>query len=196
MKSMTLPVEISGTEQPRAKRINQIIIFAATVYLLHSLLNYSVGQQRELLQVGEVVPSFSVGLANGGSLSEANIIGNPTMIFFFANWCPCSHESIKFIKETKKQYGSMGLSMIGIGIQDSSEHINEFIKTHELDFPVGIKGGDDAARGMGVKTTPTTLFFDKTGVLRHVTVGKIEEHKQIQDGINSIFPKEQFALAK
>ncbi|MDH5543680.1 MAG: TlpA family protein disulfide reductase [Nitrospinota bacterium] len=196
METYTLPTEASNTPVPRSKRINQIIIFGAIAYLLHALFIYSLEKQPELLKTGETVPHFSVGLADGGMLSEMDIIGKPAMIFYFANWCPCSHESIKWIKEAKSQYSSMGLTVVGIGIQDTTANISEFAAKHALDFPVGIKGGDSAARIMGIKTTPTTLFFDSSGVLRHSWVGKIEEQGQIQEGINSIYPKEQFAVAR
>jgi peroxiredoxin len=188
-REMGEDVKIVDAELPavaRSKRSNQIIFLLALAILLHALLNQSVAGRPDLLKIGDKVPPFHLKIISGGKVSEVDFIGKPTLYFFYADWCPCSHRSIGHIKKARADFGEAGLALMGIGMQGSSSNLEEFARRYKLGFPVSVKGGDDVARSMGVRTTPTTLFVDEAGVVRSIFIGKIERYEQIADGLNSI----------
>jgi len=171
---------------PRFKRSNQIIALLALAILFNALLNQSIAGRPDLLKIGDKIPPFDLKVIGGQKVSEADFTGKPTVYFYYADWCPCSHSSIKYIKKAGVDYRDAGLMLMGIGIQGSSDKLQGFAEKYELDFPVSVKGGDDVARLMGVKTTPTTLFVDEAGTVRSIYVGKIERYEQISGGLSSI----------
>lgn len=182
-------VKIGGVDIPAnrpSKRKNQVIFLVALAILLNALLNQSIAAKPELLKIGDKIPPFQLKTIGGGAVSEKDFIGKPTVYFYYADWCPCSHISIEYIKKAQADYRDAGLALMGIGIQGSSGKLEDFAKKYELDFPVSVKGGDDVARTMGIKTTPTTLFVDEAGVVRSIYVGKIERYEQISGELNSI----------
>ena len=169
-----------------SKRSNQVIVLVALAILLNGLLNISIAGRRDLLKIGDSIPPFNLIVIGGGKVSEADFVGKPTVYFYYADWCPCSHNSIGFIKKAGADYRDAGLALMGIGMQGSPDKLEGFAKKYQLDFPVSVKGGDDVARSMGVKTTPTTLFVDEAGIVRSIFVGRIDKYEQISDGLNSI----------
>ncbi len=170
----------------RPNRLNQIIFLFAALILLNALLSQSLAGKREILKIGDQIPSFKVSLLGGGTMSDADFIGNPAVFFFYADWCPCSHKSVPYIKKAKEEYKASGIAMLGVGIQDSSDSLKAFAEKHQLGFPVTVDDGNALARLIGVKTTPTTIFADSNGVVRSIFVGQIEQFGQVEESLKSI----------
>ncbi|MFQ5430884.1 MAG: peroxiredoxin family protein [Nitrospinota bacterium] len=177
------------------KRSNQTIILFALAILLNALLNQSIAGRPDLLKIGDKIPSFQLKAISGVNVSGADFVGKPTVYFYYADWCPCSHASVKYIKKARADYRDAGLAFMAIGMQGTSDKLEEFAKKYELDFPVSVKGGDDVARSMGVRTTPTTLFVDEAGVVCSIFVGKIKKYEEISDGLNSIMKTDKASIS-
>ena len=173
----------------RPKRLNQAIYLAAAIFLLNSLLTYSAETRSAVtLNIGDTIPDFSLDLLDGNRVTQADFAGKPMMYIFYAGWCPCSHESVNYLKKAHKNNQEAGLGAYFIGIQDSVKNLTRYAKTHKLKFPVTVSGGDGLARSVGVKTTPTTIFVDGQGVIRSIYFGKVEEYNQLSEGLKSILP--------
>jgi len=171
---------------PRKKRINQVILLVSLAIILNAVLNHSLANTPDLVKVGDSLPEFSVKSSKGEELGLFTIKDKPALLYFFAEWCPCSHESIGFIKQAEDEFAKNGLAIIGIGIQDRAKNLAGFVTKHDLKFPVSISGGDDVARSLGVKTTPTALFVDKDGIVKAIHIGKIEHYDDIAEGLGLI----------
>jgi len=171
-------------------RMNRAIFLFALAIMLNALLNHSLANKPELLKIGDKLPQFQGIVMGGGNIKGSDFTGKPTVFFFYANWCPCSHETVEHVKIAGKDYAKDGLAVIGVGIQDSRGNLEKFAERHKLDFPVIVDGGDDIARSMGVRTTPTTIFVGSDGVVKSIFVGKVEQFDQLADGLESILEKE------
>lgn len=190
--------EDSGRAVDTPKRFNKIILLAALAIILNALYNYSVASRNsynEMLKVGDKLPPFKLELVDGGSVTEKNFLGKPTAYFFYAEWCPCSHFSVDWIKRSRQDGRFEGINMVGVGIQDGPEKLKKFARRYQLDFPVSHIGGEKMARSIGVKVTPTTIFTDSEGVIRSVFVGKIEKYEQLTEGLNVIAPSAAKAVS-
>lgn len=173
----------------RPSRINQIIYLAAALFLLNSLLTYSAETRAvQTLNIGDAMPGFSLNLLDGGRVTESDFIGKPMMYVFYADWCPCSHESVDHFKKAREVNKNSMLNIFFVGIQDSSKNLTHFAEAHALKFPVAVSGGNGLAASAGVKTTPTTIFVDKGGIIRSIYIGKVEKYNQLSEGLNSIIP--------
>lgn len=174
---------------PRSKRVNQIIFLAAAAFLLNALLNQAMdSRNKKTLAPGAAMPSFSLSVMGGGEKSEKDFLGKPTLYFFYANWCPCSHESVGWVKKAYREHKAEGLAVLSVGIQDSSSNLESFAQRHNLEFPVSASGGDGLASDVGVTITPTTVLVDRDGIIRSVLVGKIEEYSQLSESLKSVLP--------
>lgn len=174
-----------------ARRRNLIILLAALAILLNGVSNFvsSARKANELIPVGSPLPEFSLKQSGNSAFSTSAFKGKPAMYYFFANWCPCSHESVPFLRQVMADNAQSGVTMVGVGIQDTPAELESFVKRHKMTTPVGISGGNDMANTLGVRTTPTTLFVDADGVVRFIHIGKIERYDQIAKGVEAIAGK-------
>jgi peroxiredoxin len=189
---MTALSETAPLASNTRKRVNQIILLGALALILNALFNHFVvdsSRVNKTLKAGNPFPAFSFTAMSGSPISDKNFAGKPTVYFFFAGWCPCSHETIKWMKKMYAENGKSGLSMLGVGIQDSSTGLARFAKIHKVEFPLIIENGQSLAKDAGVEITPTTVFVDSGGIIRYVHVGKIERYGQISEGLDNILKK-------
>lgn len=172
----------------KAKRRNLIILLAALAVFLNGAVNFFESQRNsaELIKLGTSLPEFSVKQADGSAISTASFKGKPVIYYFFANWCPCSHASIGYVKKAAADNAQSGMTLFSIGIQDRASEFEKFAEKHEMSGPVGISGGNDVAAMLGIRTTPTTLFVDGNGVVQWIFIGKIEKYESIEKGIKAI----------
>lgn len=190
-RDATINPAIAGPGAPvgAAKSRNRIIALLAIGILLNGLFNNMVLSKNGLkppLEPGSKLPDFSLKLTDGQEVSNRNLVGKKAVYFFFANWCPCSHLSARFVKQLFDENGAGGLAVLGVGMQDTPEHIEAFQKKHGLGFPVGNKGGDAMAEGVGIRTTPALVFVDERGVIRFYFLGKIEKYEQVLEGLRRL----------
>ena len=58
------------------------------------------------------------------------------LINLWATWCtPCLEEIPDFI-ELQEQYGEQGLQIIGISLDDEAEEVQQYLDTHEVNYPI------------------------------------------------------------
>ncbi len=182
--AVRLPAIVKGVN-----RSNVIIALVALAIILNALFNHLVLSRsglREMIEAGNKLPDFSMKLIDGRDVSNRDFLGKPAVYFFFANWCPCAHLSIKFVKRAFEKNKGSNLAIYGVGIQDSTARYGDFVKKHNIEFPVANRGGDDFAESLGIRTTPTLVFVDDKGIVRFHFLGKVERYEQVETGLNTI----------
>ncbi|VAX15775.1 hypothetical protein MNBD_NITROSPINAE03-1865 [hydrothermal vent metagenome] len=187
--SIDVNPEAKTAAPPLAKRLNRVVMLVAALFLLNATLEFSAqSRQVKLLEIGDKIPPYSLSLLGGGEITGESLAGKPTIYFFFANWCPCSHTSVQRIKQASARYAKDGLQIVFIGVQDSTSNLEKFARKHKLESLVNVSGGETFAGSVGIKTTPTTVFSDEKGVIRSIFIGKVERYDQLKEGLESILP--------
>jgi len=178
---------LNGQTAPMAGKLNRIILLAALALSLNAVYDYSARPvEAKLLNLGDSVPDFNLSLLGGGQATRQGFLGKPVMFYFYANWCPCSHESVANIRRAAEAGKAAGLAVLFVGIQDSQDNLGKFVRTHDLEFPVATEGGQMFADRVGVGITPTTMFVDSQGAIRSFFVGKVERFEQLDEGLKSV----------
>src|SRR5215475_3035587 len=78
---------------------------------------------------GDVAPDFTLQALDGKNTRLSDFRGQAVLLNFWATWCaPCKIEMPWFV-ELQKQYGSQGLQIVGVAMDDASEEdIAKFAK--------------------------------------------------------------------
>jgi len=131
-----------------------------TGFLLVILISGCTDKEKPLLQVGKKAPSFILKI-DGEKSSLEQYSGKALVITFMSSWCPCSKESIPFMKKAYLQHKKDGISFLMIGIQDTKSKFEKFVGKWEIPFSTGFDAEGNIARSYGVTAPPTTFFIDK-----------------------------------
>ncbi len=130
-------------------------------------------------------PDFTLESLNGKSTRLSDFRGKAVLLNFWATWCgPCKIET-PWLVELQNQYGSQGLQVVGIAMDDSSkEDIAKFAKDMGVNYPVLIgKEAVGDAYG-GVPALPESFFIGRDGKIIDRIIG-LKGRAEIEDSIKA-----------
>jgi len=118
---------------------------------------------------------FALQSIDGKTVHLSDFRGKAVLLNFWATWCePCKIET-PWLVELQKQYGSQGLQIVGVDMQDdaSLEEVSSFAKDMGIGYPilVGKPSEQDAIADAygGIPFLPETFLIGRDGKI----VGKI-----------------------
>lgn len=136
------------------------------------------GDDIKPLEIGKRAPPFTLALLDGGTADMEPPHGNGHIVTFMASWCPCSNESIPFMKDAYNRYKEKDVKFLMIGIQDARSKFKKFVEKWQVPFPAGFDDGDRIARAYGAKQPPTTVFIDRDGMVKRFFYGNIKDKEE------------------
>ena len=123
---------------------------------------------------GRPAPDFSLATLEGQQVKLSDYRGKAVLLNFWATWCgPCKVEMPWFV-DLQKQYGSQGLQIIGVAMDDSGKDaIDKFAREMGVNYLIlqGKEAVGDAYGG--VLGLPTTFFIDRNGKIIDSSSGLI-----------------------
>ena len=124
-------------------------------------------------EIGSSLPGFSVKGLQGQSLSSADLRGKVILIDFWATWCqPCRKEMPGY-QRLVDEYGSHGLVVIGFKFDNmpDPEDPLQFARGIGVHYPLAVATDDLKEKFGGIEGLPTTMLYDRQGVLRMKVIG-------------------------
>jgi thiol-disulfide isomerase/thioredoxin len=117
-------------------------------------------------------PDFTLESLDGKNLRLSDLRGKAVLLNFWATWCgPCKIET-PWLVELQNQYGSQGLQVIGVAMDDSGkDDIAKFAKDMGVNYPVllGKEAVGDAYGG--VPALPESFFIGRDGKIVDKIIG-------------------------
>jgi peroxiredoxin len=124
---------------------------------------------------GSTAPAFALPDVSGNSVSSSQFLGKPTVINFFATWCPPCREEIPGFVEVYDKYRGSGFEIVGISFDtDTKGDLPAFMMENRIGYRI-LMGDMATARAYGVNPLPTTFFVGKDGRIMNVHVGYIDK---------------------
>ena len=124
-------------------------------------------------ELGSTLPDFSVRDLEHHTISSADLRGHVVLIDFWATWCePCKKEMPGYQKLLDR-YGSRGLAVVGFKFDTmaDAEDPVKFAKKIGVRYPLAVATDDLKRKFGGIEGLPTTLIYDRQGVLRTKVIG-------------------------
>jgi thiol-disulfide isomerase/thioredoxin len=124
-------------------------------------------------ELGSSLPDFSVKDLQGHPVSSADLRGKVVLVDFWATWCqPCEKEMPGY-QNLADRYGSRGLVVIGFKFETmpDMEDPLQFAKKIGVHYPLAAATDDLKQKFGGIEGLPTTLLYDREGVLRLKVIG-------------------------
>ena len=124
-------------------------------------------------EIGSRLPDFSVKDLQGRAISSADLRGKVVLIDFWATWCqPCKKEMPGYQKLLDR-HGPQGFVVIGFKfdtMQDTEDPIT-FARTIGVHYPLAVASDELKLKFGGIEGLPTTMLYDRSGVLRQKIIG-------------------------
>jgi len=141
-----------------------VIAVASGAYLL---LRFP---RRNQNATAKFAPDFSLPQLNGEALALSNYRGKVVLLDFWATWCaPCRDETPHFI-DLQSKYGSQGLRIIGISMDDSADPVRDFLRQFKPNYPIVMGNARIGELYGGVLGLPIAFVLDSEGriVAKHI----------------------------
>ena len=123
--------------------------------------------------IGSQLPDFSVKGLQGRTISSASLRGKVVLIDFWATWCqPCKKEMPGY-QELLDRYGARGFAVVGFkfNMMMDTEDPLQFAKRIGVRYPLATASEEVERKFGGIEGLPTTMLYDRHGVLRKKVVG-------------------------
>ena len=126
------------------------------------------------LALGTTPPDARVETVDGKPVQLAQYVakGKPTLIEFWATWCPnCKALEPQMSAAAKKYAGKVAMVGVAVGVNQSAELVKRYAAKHELPLTVVYDRTGDAADKYDVPATSYIVVLDRTGKVVYTGVG-------------------------
>ena len=155
----------------RLVTILTLIIVAAGLFFLvrqHGLPAVASAQQ------GALAPDFSLADLSGHSTNLSSFRGKVVLLDFWATWCvPCREETPHFI-DLQNKYGSQGLQVIGVSMDDGPEPVRDFYQHFKMNYPVVMGDAKTGELYGGVLGLPIAFVIGPDGRIASKHIGSTD----------------------
>jgi len=124
-------------------------------------------------EIGSSLPEFAVKDLQGHDISSDALRGKIVLIDFWATWCePCKKEMPGYQKLLDK-YRARGFAVIGFKFDTmvDTEKPVSFAKKIGVRYPLAVASDDVKKKFGGIEGLPTTMLYDRQGILRKKVIG-------------------------
>lgn len=114
------------------------------------------------------------GASNGHPLALSIAQGHPTLINFWATWCPPCVKEMPELNRFHREFSPKGWKVIGLAI-DGPTPVKEFLAKVGVGFDIGLAGfgGTELAQALGNTSggLPFSVLIDAKGRVQHRKMG-------------------------
>jgi thiol-disulfide isomerase/thioredoxin len=124
-------------------------------------------------EIGSHLPEIAMKDLKGRPLSSADLRGKVVLVDFWATWCqPCKKEMPGYQKLLDR-YGSRGFAVIGLKFDTMRDTVDplQFASEIGVRYPLAVATEDVKQKFGGIEGLPTTMLYDRQGILRTKVVG-------------------------
>jgi len=154
--------QIDGKWSPK-RLARELVVFAVVVFVVSTLLNLYRAPKLD----SDTLPDIKVTLIDGKEFDTSNHSGKPIMINFWGTWCPVCATEAGNIDSVSKEFIVLTIAVNS----GSDESIRQWMREHDVEYPILNDTSGAWAKRFGISTYPTTLIYDSRGKLKFAETG-------------------------
>ncbi|MEI2723013.1 MAG: redoxin family protein [Verrucomicrobiota bacterium] len=138
--------------------INKSMWFGAIALTLCASSAFAGGKG---IKVGDALPELSTfGLE--GKLPD-DLKGKVVLLDFWASWCGPCKESFPVMDELQQKYGSKGLVILAVNVDEDVTAMKDFLKDHPVQFNILHDATKKLVGTANIASMPTSFLIGKDG---------------------------------
>ena len=118
---------------------------------------------------GQTAQDFSLAPVGGGKPVVLSALkGKPTLVIFWATWCPPCRREVPVLKEMYVRYGTK-LNMLGVAVnyRQTERDVATFREAQALQYTILWDAENKASEEYCVSGIPTLVLVDPQGIVRY-----------------------------
>ena len=124
-----------------------------------------------LINAGDMAPDFIVEMLDGGKVTLSELQGKPTLLIFWATWCPpCRLELSKLQEHIIDRYGDR-INVLPISRGEERAKVEGYISKMGYTFAVGLDGDQSIYKKYATNSIPRCFVIDANGKVLYSGVG-------------------------
>ncbi len=134
--------------------------------------------------VGSPAPPFSLVTLSGDAYSKESLKGQPTLLMFWAPWCPVCRKELPVLGQFYKTEKPAKLKVISVGFADTRANVEDYVKSNPetFVFPTAYDVDNDVSGAFALTATPTYVLLDGAGTILLVhRGGSIDQNPQYRE---------------
>lgn len=129
---------------------------------------------RALEMVGSTFPAFAYPQALGtDSVRSSSLTGKPSVVVFWATWCPGCLEEMEMLKTVRTDPAFQGVGVALLSVDDPPAGVRLALPRLDIPYPVGI-GAGPLLTSFQLDEIPQTFVLDAQGVVRATFTGEMK----------------------
>ncbi len=130
------------------------------------------------IKVGDPFPDLA-GFQLEGKLPDS-LKGKVVIVDFWASWCGPCKESFPVMEELQTKYGSKGLVVLAVNLDNNRATMEDFLQKHPVSFTVVRDSAKKLVARADIKSMPSSFVLNAEGKVASVHKGfhGAETHKQ------------------
>ena len=139
--------------------MNRARIFSFCILLGMALGSCSASPNRFL---GSQAPNFTLPDLQGNKVELANVVHEkPTLVVFWATWCPTCNEEIPTLNQWTELYP--GLQILAVNVEEAGDRVRKFAEKKKIRYPVLLDEKGEIAEQYGLVGIPAAVLIAKGG---------------------------------
>lgn len=149
-----------------ARHVPRWVWLSAQVVLLLVVFLYIRHYQQQGMAVGKA-PAIQAKTIDAKMVSLDDFKGRAVVIYFWASWCRICRLQHQVLNDIAQDYPVITVAVWSYGV----EQIKEYLRDHQLKFPVIADPYGDWAKRYGVTGVPSIFIVDKEANIRFTEYG-------------------------
>jgi cytochrome c biogenesis protein CcmG, thiol:disulfide interchange protein DsbE len=152
----------------------------ATTLLTFALLA-GLGGAPKVLEAQVAVgaqPDFTLPTLQSDPIALSALRGSVVLVDFWATWCAPCRESFPFYAELVERYGERGFRVVAVSVDEDPGALARFVERTAPPFAIVWDERHRVVEQFAPAGMPTSYLLDRTGLVRRVTIGFDDDHRQ------------------
>lgn len=149
-----------------------LICGAGWIWYSRPIATDPLGGQIAMPHAGFQAPDFELQTLDGKTVKLSDLRGQAVIINIWATWCPpCRAEMPALQKVYEEHREKVEILAINATNQDSLDTVQEFAQSNNLSFPILLDENGLVAESYQLRSLPTSIFIDPSGLIQEVVIG-------------------------
>jgi thiol-disulfide isomerase/thioredoxin len=135
---------------------------------------------REAVLAGKLPAIDAVDWLNTeGDLTWQSLKGKAVLVDFWGTWCGACVAKLPAVQALHDKYADRGLAVVGVHSSQDAETCADYVKEHNLTFPVAVDSGN-TAEAFAIGAWPSYFLVDRSGRLVSSYTSELPTPDQIE----------------